>query len=165
MDEKTNQNNTTDPAPDKKSAKSQKSAMRWILPLILVALIVNVFMQKEKPTIGWVEDYDAGFELAKQQNKPVLLIFFKHNTGYANAAWDGAYTNPKVIEYVDKNFVTIFIDIDKKPDLAEQYKIDYYPKLHIQQTKDGEILGTLIGYDPPSLFIEKLQLVLDKIKE
>lgn len=167
MDEKTNQNDATTPTTDsnnldKKSAKPQKSAMRWLLPLILAALIVNIFLQKEKPTIDWIEDHSAGLKLAKEQKKPALLIFFKKNVGFCNDAWDGTYTNQTVIDYAAKNLVTIFIDIDKQPELAEQYKIDYYPTHLLIEPETNDILGAMRGYDPPTLFISKIEEFLTK---
>ena len=144
------------------TGKKQSRAL-WILLLVFLLFVVAVFLTQRRDTIDWVEDYQAGIELAKQQNKPVLLAFYKQFTPMSTATFQNTYNNPKVKEYVEANFIPILIDVDKQPEIAKRYNIGYYPTHYIKQPDSDELFGPMLGYDPPALFIKKLKNLLKKM--
>ncbi|MCJ7692716.1 MAG: hypothetical protein MUO22_04815, partial [Sedimentisphaerales bacterium] len=90
-------------AQDEVPAPGQKKRPRslWILFLAFIVFVLMVFIFQKRDSIDWVEDYQAGLEMARQQSKPVLLAFYKVNTPMSTQIWQNTYNNPAAIEYVE----------------------------------------------------------------
>jgi thioredoxin-related protein len=144
--------------------KKTKFNFAWLLVILFAVLVANIFLKKPAVTIAWTEDHDAGFKQAKEQGKPVLLIFWKPGHDMCKGAMRETYTNPKVIEFVEKNYITIFVDETKQPDLFKRYKVDYYPLQLVLFSPDDTPIKEIRGFDPPQLFIQKLTDAMQKIE-
>ncbi len=142
----------------------KKSRALWAVLLVFLGFVLIVFLTEREDMISWVEDYDAGIKLAKQQNKPVLLAFYKLNTRFSTDTLENTYTDPKVIKYVEANFIPILIDVDKQPKIAERYEVGYYPTHYIKWPDSDKLFGPMLGYDPPAVFIEKLKGLFEEMK-
>jgi hypothetical protein len=158
-----NQNRQLHENPTVTAVRKQYPAI-LILFLVFLGLVLLVFLTQHKETIKWVEDYDAGIRLAKQQNKPVLLAFYKANARFCEVISQDVYTNPRVIKYVEQNFVPIFIDVDKQPDIANRYHVDYYPTHYVKRPDNDELFGPILGPARPAVFIDRLESLLKKMK-
>jgi len=160
-----NQDTSTNRNPEKTQPSIGKKPSRaiWIVFLVFIALVAIVFLTQHKEPIDWVEDYQAGLELAKQQNKPVLLAFYKQFTPMSTSTFENTYNNPDVKKFVEQNFIPILIDVDKQPEIAKHYNIGYYPTHYIKQPDSDDIFGPMMGFDPPSLFIKKLKDLLQEM--
>lgn len=145
------------------AAEKKRSRGLWILLLVFLVFVAAVFLTQHKGTINWVEDYEAGMKLAKQQKKPVLLTFYKLHTRFCSDMSQNTYNDPHVIKYVETNFVPVFIDVDRQPEIAKLYNVDYYPTHYIKQPDSNELIGPHFGYDVPSVFIKKLEDLLAKM--
>ena len=143
--------------------KKKTSRSLWILFLVFFAFVASVFLFQHKGTINWVEDYAVGIELAKEQDKPVLLAFYKLHSRFCSDMSQNTYNNPEVIKYVEANFVPVLIDVDKQPEIARRYNINYYPTHYIKHPRSDAIVGPHIGYDMPAAFIRKLEDLLKKM--
>jgi len=143
------------------TGKKQSRAL-WIVILVFFVLVTTVFLTQRRDTINWVEDYEAGIELARQQNKPVLLCFFKQGTRFSSDMWQDVYSKPDVIEYVEANFVPILIDVDKQPEIAKRYNITYYPTHYVEYPKTNQIDGPLLGSFRLFEFIKKTRSFTQK---
>ena len=161
-----NQNTSAQQVPQNVPSSTGKKHSRalWILFLVFFVFVAIVFLTQHGDTIDWVEDYEAGIKLAKQQNKPVLLAFYKLHTRFCSDMSQNTYNNPDVIEYVEASFIPILIDVDKQPEIAKRYHVDYYPTHYIRQPDNDELFGPRVGYDPPALFIRELKNLLKKME-
>jgi len=158
-----NQNRQLHENPPVTAGRKQYPAI-LILFFVFLGFVAFVFLTQHKETIKWIEDYDAGIRLAKQQNKPVLLAFYKANARFCEVVSQDVYTNPRFIKYVEENFVPIFIDVDKHPDIAKRYHVDYYPTHYIERPDTGELFGPILGPARPAVFIDRLDGLLKKMK-
>src|SRR4030042_3189123 len=102
------------------SAGKKRSRAIWVIILVFTVFVVAVFLTENKKSIAWIEDYQTGIELAKQQNKPALLCFFKQGTRFSSEMWQNFYSSPDVKQYVEANFIPILIDVDKQPEIARR---------------------------------------------
>jgi hypothetical protein len=138
------------------AGKKQSRAL-WIVILVFAIFVVAVFLteNKEDPANWWNKDYHAGIELAKQQNKPALLCFFKQGTRFSSDMWQDVYSRPDVKKYVQANFVPILIDVDKQPELAKRYNVTYYPTHYVQCPDANQIDGPFTGARRLFEFIKK----------
>ncbi len=147
------------PAPERK--KSSRAV--WTVFLVFFVFVIIVFLTRKNESIDWIVDYEAGIKQAKQQNKPVLLAFYKQFTPYTTATFQDTYKSPEVIKFVEADFVPILINVDEQPALAERYQVGYYPTHYVQRPDSNDLFGPLMGYDPPELFIKKLKEQLQKM--
>ena len=137
----------------------------WMLFLVFFAFVAITFLTKHRDTINWIEDYEAGIKLAKQQNKPVLLAFYNKNISFCWAMDQHVYNNPEVIKYAEAKFIPILIDVDKQPEIVKQYNIDYYPTHYVGYPDSNELSEPMVGCVPdPRLFIERIDHLLNTIK-
>jgi hypothetical protein len=136
----------------------------WLVVAVFLAFVMIVFLTHREKTINWVEDYQAGLELARKHNKPVLLAFYKQFTRYTTDTFQDTYTSPKVITFVETNFVPILINVDEQPKIAELYNVGYYPSHFIKRPDSNDVFGPLVGYDPPDRFILEVTNLLRKMK-
>lgn len=127
------------------AAGKKQSRALWIIILVFIIFVVIVFLNENRESIAWVEDYHAGIELAKQQNKPALLCFFKQYTHYSSSMWQNLYNKPDVKKYIEANFVPILIDVDKQPEIARRYKVTYYPTHYVENPSTNQIDGPFVG--------------------
>jgi hypothetical protein len=127
------------------SAGKKKSRALWLIILVFFAFVIIVFLTQKKVDIAWIEDYNAGIELAKRQNKPALLCFFKQHTHFSSEMWQNVYNKPNVKKYVEANFVPILIDVDKQPKIAGRYNITYYPTHYVERPNSGKTDGPFLG--------------------
>ncbi|MHC4572308.1 MAG: DUF255 domain-containing protein [Planctomycetota bacterium] len=167
MEEKRfNQDAPIQQEPKKITPPTEKKHHRalWILFLVFFIFVATVFLTQRRDTIDWIEDYEAGIKLAKQQNKSILLTFYKLHTRFCSDMSQNTYNNPDVIDYVEANFIPILIDVDKQPETAKRYNINYYPTHYIKLPDSDELIGPHVGYDVPSVFIHKLKELLKKTK-
>jgi len=146
------------------SDKRKQYRALWILLIVFFAFVVAVFLFQRRDTIHWIEDYDAGIGLAKQQNKPVLLAIYKVHNRFCSLMSQNTYNNRDVIEYVQANFIPVLIDVDKQPEIAKRYKANSYPAHYIKRPDSDELFGPRLGYDPPSLFIKELRDLLERME-
>ena len=139
------------------SAGKKQSRMLWIVILVFTIFVVAVFLteNKEDPTNWWEKDYRTGIELAKRQNKPALLCFFKQGTRFSSDMWQDVYSKPDVQKYVQANFVPILIDVDKQPELAKRYNVTYYPTHYVECPDTNQIDGPFTGAHRLFEFIKK----------
>lgn len=129
----------------------KKSNFKWILLIVFIALIVKIILTPKGRELQWL-DYESGIKVAKQEDKPILIAFYKVGTQFCSEMWSDTYTNENIIKFIEANFVPIMVDVDKRPDLATEYEVGYYP-LHFIKTPDNkEVIITRRGYDTPGQF-------------
>jgi hypothetical protein len=142
------------------STGEKQSPMLWIIILVLIPSLLFTFALVKKyykgdPTNWWKKDYNAGIELAKQQNKPALLCFVKQGTRFTSDMWQDVYSKPNVKKYVLDNFVPILIDVDKQPEIAKRYNVTYYPTHYVEDPNTNQRDGPFNGAHRLFEFIKK----------
>lgn len=141
----------TETANNSNAPVKKKSGFKWILLIVFIALIARPFIKSETPKVGW-QDYESGIKLAKEQDKPILIAFYKEGTRFCTDMWADTYANKKTIQFIEDNFVPIFVDVDKQPALAKEYSVGYYPTHFIKTPDNTETIKTRRGYDTPGQF-------------
>ena len=117
----------------------------------------------------WLTNYAKALELAKAQNKPVLLDFTGSDwCGWCMKMKDETLTKPMFKHYADKNLVLVEVDFPhekaqsselkaQNQKLGQQFHVSGYP-CFVLIDKDEKQLGRQGGYleGGPSAFIAKL---------
>lgn len=144
-----NHDTTTGSTSNKASSPvvQKNSRTLWIIILVFTIFVVAVFLTENKgdQTSWWETDYNAGIELAKQQNKPALICFYKQGTRFSSDMWQEVYSKSSVKKFVRANFIPILIDVDKQPELAKRYNVTYYPTHYVENPNTSQTDGPFIG--------------------
>ena len=79
--------------------------------------------------IAW-QPYEAGLAAAKQQKKPVLVVFYTDWCPHCQR-YSGVFHDPKVVEK-SKSFVMIHLNKDQNADVSKKYAPDgeYIPRTY-----------------------------------
>jgi len=141
----------------------KKGHFKWILLVVFIAMFARVILfPKKKVELHWF-DYESGTKLAAEQDKPIFIAFYKAGTRFCSEMWSHTYKNEASVIFIEQNFVPIFVDVDKQPELAREYEIDYYPTHFIKTPDNREIIKTRRGYDTPGQFRPFLITGLEKM--
>jgi uncharacterized protein YyaL (SSP411 family) len=108
--------------------------------------------------INWLEWTDQAFERAKRENKVVLLDISAVWCHWCHRLDQDTYSVPDIADYVERNFIPIRVDTDKRPDINRRYNMGGWPTTAFL-APDGRVIsgGT---YLPP----EQMQQVLRDVK-
>ncbi|MHC4474824.1 MAG: thioredoxin family protein [Planctomycetota bacterium] len=160
-----NSDSSSDQAHTYAPVSTGKKSSRTLLALALIffAFLTVVFLAQREDKIDWIEDYQTGLDLAKQQNKPVLLAFYKKFTQYCSNMEQDTFKNEQVINFIEATFVPVMIDVDKQPQIARDYGVGYYPTHYIKDPHSDRVVGPHIGYDVPLVFMRKIEDILKEL--
>ncbi len=109
------------------------------------------------------QDWAKALQLAKTENKLVFIDIYATWCGPCKMLKKNTFTDEKVAEFFNKNFVNISIDGEKTvgPNLAAKYGIQGYPTLIVTDA-DGRPLLTAVGYINAGQLMEFAKQALSK---
>jgi uncharacterized protein len=73
--------------------------------------------------IGWHEWGEQAFELAKRENKPILLDIGAVWCHWCHVMDRESYDDPEIAQIVNERFVAIKVDRDERPDIDSRYQV------------------------------------------
>src|SRR2546427_2609508 len=110
----------------------------------------------EKKWQDWSKD---AFEKAKLEQKPILLDIFGSWCHWCHVMDKTSYSDAAVADFVNKNFVAVRVDTDKRPDVNRRYNMGGWPSTVFLDSEGKVITGGT--YIPPQQMREVLRSVTD----
>jgi len=109
--------------------------------------------------INWFEYGPEAFEKAKTENKPVLLAISAVWCHWCHVQDKTTYSDPGVIRTINRDYVPIRVDNDRRPDINRRYNMGGWPTTAFL-TPTGDVItgGT---YIPP----DQMKTILRDVKE
>ncbi len=104
-------------------------------------------------------DYRQGCEVARQQNKPILLFFTATWCHYCHEMARESFTNNQVINLSDR-FVCILVDADASPMLCRTYGVRGFPTIQFLSSY-GAPMQQLVGKQPTYELIHQMSSALE----
>ncbi|MBI9077825.1 MAG: thioredoxin family protein [Desulfatibacillum sp.] len=137
---------------------------RYVVILILVALAGLASCKDQKAAgplaVNFVHDYAQGLALAKEQGKPIMLVF--------EADWCPSCQDLKANVFTDKNvgeasnrLVNIAINVDKDRESPGIYQVRYIPAIFFLDPSAGNVMPYQ-GERTPESFIKIMNSFGDK---
>lgn len=127
------------------------------LTAILLSLLLVPWVHAAPTLTGPWEDWsDDLFKRAAAQEKLVLLDLEARWCHWCHVMDEETYSNQRVAEILNKNFILVRVDQDSRPDLSARYKDYGWPATIIFNSK-GEEIEKLSGFQAPDEFISVLQ--------
>ncbi len=113
----------------------------------------------------WYPDFRKGVEVAKKENKLVMVYFYEEGCTYCKYMEEVVFIEPEVYKLMEKNFVVVPIDIEDPPDyLDRRFTAAGTPTFYIYDPRTDKIVLTIFGMQEAEDFIKLLKLACSKAK-
>ena len=133
--------------------------------LILLLVSVNLFGIEWSGKINWAMNYDSAINLAKSQNKLIMIDISRTECPPCEYLATKVYTDDEVANYINKNFIPLFylVDKDNLPVIVENYFMGSTPTILFLEP-NGKLVYSMIGARPPKVFLNILKSVAEDKK-
>ncbi|MBV6412728.1 MAG: thioredoxin domain-containing protein [Xanthomonadales bacterium] len=128
--------------------------------LVLAAGLARPLGAADGSGIGWLRDDRAAFAQARTQGRFVLLYLEAVWCHWCHVMDQQTYADARVRKLLDAHYLTLRIDQDSRPDLANRYR-DYGWPATIVFAPDGSEIVKRRGYIAPENFARLLQAIVD----
>ena len=161
------------------SLMKKVSAVTFFLFITAFLVIAGETFTAEKETakksgskegIQWTS-YDIGLKRAKKEDKHVFIDFSTKWCGWCKKMDKETFSDPKVIEILNNDFIPVKVDGDSKRELdidgykiteknltAREFGVRGYPTFWFLKP-DGTKLGAISGYKPTNIMLDALTFV------
>lgn len=129
--------------------------MRHAAILAVVLTFAGLASHHADAQIAWQKDGPTALAKAKAEGKLMLLHFYDDNCIYCDKLEEGAFQDAKVIEAINRNYVTIKVHAMSNPKLKNQYKVDAFPT-EVIVTTDGTLLNKYTSPQNPRHYVLRL---------
>ena len=116
--------------------------------------------QVSASSVDWIRDIKLAWQIAKTQDKPILIDFYTEWCGWCKRLEKDTYSNNQVQQSLEK-FVCVKIDAEKNRALAREYKVNGFPSTVFLRSS-GQLIEVVPGYFPPQDFLKLLDNILSK---
>ena len=112
--------------------------------------------------INWAKDYQSGIKDAIEQNKPVLFVFSNHACKYCIMLDTTTFKNSKVIEALNRDFISIISYTDEKDYTPEVLWRPGTPTIWFLFSNGEPIFEPLMGAVDAENFLNALAIVKEE---
>jgi len=95
--------------------------------------------------IKWYEYNQKTFDVAKTEDKPIFMLVTAVWCYWCHVYRDETLHQPEIVDYINKNFIPVFVDADKRQDLTRQYLAGGWPSTVIF-SPDGREVSRINGH-------------------
>ncbi|MCX6077056.1 MAG: DUF255 domain-containing protein [Campylobacterales bacterium] len=128
--------------------------------LLYLALFVSTLLSASG--IEWEKDYESGIKKATQLNKPVLFVFSRHSCHYCVLLDNTTFKDAKVIEALNKDFVSIISYTDENDYTPEELWRPGTPTIWFLFSNGEPIFEPLMGAVDAENFLNALAIVKEE---
>ncbi|MBI5286300.1 MAG: thioredoxin domain-containing protein, partial [Deltaproteobacteria bacterium] len=114
--------------------------------------------------IKWMEYSPEAFDRAKKEGKPIFMVISAVWCYWCHVYEEKTLESKEVAEYINTNYIPIFIDYDRRKDIAARYPAAGLPTTVIFAPGGEEVVSSP-GYIPKEKLLQNLQLTLKYIRE
>ncbi len=128
-----------------------------LLSIIFCLLLSSPQTVASSDTIQW-KSYEKGMTLGKKEKKKIFINFYAEWCTYCAVMDSKTFKNKDVIEYLNKHFISIKVNMDHDKKTAEIYFVRGLPTSWFLLDNGSKISG-LPGYIKPDTFINILKFI------
>jgi thioredoxin-like negative regulator of GroEL len=111
--------------------------------------------------LQFVTGYHRGFELAREQHKPMLVFFTAEWCTYCHQMEADAFKQDPVVN-LSKQFVCILVDADCEPNVCRDFRVKGYPTIQFLSPR-GVPLNRITGKQPGPQLVMQMQAALQAV--
>lgn len=131
--------------------------MKKIMIVILITLGLNA------TEINWLESYTKASEIAKAENKPMLIFINRPDCGACNVMKEITFTDKSIYPYINEHFVPVSLNIDKN-DAPKSLQAEMTPTFHFVKYDGTKIRETLVGGKTGKFYLNILKEAVSAYK-
>jgi thiol:disulfide interchange protein DsbD len=145
----------------------------WILVAVLAVLscggareeapapVVDLAVRSHSEVdVRWEREWEVAFDRARSENKPVLVNFSAEWCVWCKHLETVTFADSKVGAMLAGRVVPLNIDVDAaSPELLRSQRIEAPPTIVVLDI-DGQELGRIAGYMPPTGFLKTVEGIL-----
>lgn len=141
--------------------------IKQIFTITTLCIILSLYFtpaMAENKAIQW-QPYDTGIKMIKEQNKKGFLHFYTDWCTYCKIMNKQTFVDPKIIDYLNNNFISIRVNADKQKDVAKKYGVSRFPSTWFI-SEDSTSLSNQPGFIKPDMLLDMLKFLnTDSFKE
>ena len=134
------------------------STCRTNLHRSAVAFVALAWLADRAPAadrVEWRSDYDLARKEATEKGKLLLLDFGTEDCVHCKRMHQTTFRDPSIMKILNERFVTLKIDANREPRLAQSLRIQAYPTI-VLAGNDGKILTWIEGFMEVNRLTEQL---------
>ena len=108
-------------------------------------------------SVAWRDLGEQSFLASRTEGKPVLLALTASWCHWCHVMDQTSYSDPKVIELINKWFIPVRVDADQRPDLSARYNQGGFPSVAFLD-RDGAVIDGRV-YAPPDEMVRLLERI------
>jgi thioredoxin-related protein len=136
----------------------------WLRPLILVLALCLGAAGPAGAAEFQYRSLEEALKLAGAENKLVMIFFWAEWCVYCGQLRREVFSDPKVHEVFDRDFLAVSVDIENDPgELSRKYRARSLPTLLFLKP-DSEIVGYLPGAVDQETFLKILNYLVENRK-
>ncbi len=120
----------------------------------LYAVFLLVFIYAEASQIKWLL-FEEGIKKAQQEKKLILLDIYAQWCHWCNVMENTTYRDRNVISLINRYFIPVRVDAEKRPDINKKYNQGGLPSTVILDYKGRTLWGAI--YVPPDRMADILK--------
>jgi len=146
--------------------KTKKLLSIFVLVLILsfayfsykTALNNFTLSDKNNSYLGGIKFHRAaeglaeGFQIAQQENKPVMMYFWAIWCQYCAKFQTDTLGNPQVKKILEDDYILVAMDLDEDKEVSQRYGVSYPPYVVFLDAK-GNVVDRISGAVGPETFL------------
>ena len=136
---------------------------------IFLGILLFLFMSAathsvaQSGSVKWY-GYDEGLTLGKKNGKKIFMFFWAEWCKFCELMEKETFAKPKIIRYLNDNFISIKVNSDAEKGLATRYLVRGLPTMWFLE-ENGEKIGYHPGYVASDMFLPYLRYIqTDKYK-
>ena len=138
---------------------------RLILFTLLIAVVVmNATAQNRSINFEQTKEWKKIVKKAKKEKKLIFVDCYTSWCGPCKMLAKDVFTNDKVADFFNANFVNAKFDMEKEADgvvLKKQFGVNFFPTLVFVDPTSGEVLHRMVGAGSPEWLIAGGKLAID----
>ena len=112
--------------------------------------------------IKWAKDFESGIKESTAKNKPVLFVFSRHTCKYCVILEETTFSDKRVIESLNKDFVSIISYTDENDYTPKELWRPGTPSLWFLMPDGEPMYQPLMGAVDANNFLKALEIVKEE---
>lgn len=134
--------------------------MKIKLPVLLLLVAIGSISQASygDESIRWLRDIEQAKDIARRENKTVLVHFWSESCGPCLALERYVFPHPDVAKTINQSFVPVKVNTSQNPRIAATYKVSRIPQ-DVFITPEGAVVRQGISPSKTNQYIEVMNQV------
>ena len=109
------------------------------------------------------EGLEESFQIAKQENKPVMMYFWAIWCQYCARFQTNTLGNPQVKKILEEDYLLVAMDLDIDREVAQKYGVSYPPYL-VFMDPNGKVLDRVPGAVEADYLLPIVTKIRDEVR-